>query len=180
VESLTGRAERAVLGAMISDPGLVGRLEYLQAGDFADWRHRAVFTAILLAAGEPGMTADRWHSAITAHTSPQVPAQLINNLPGACPVVAHGVAYGALVVEGSVHRQLAGRGRTLASRGEELAESAGRAIAAGASDGPQAAELASHLKQLGEAFTRHAARIVTTSGQPGHVQQEAPAPMPDD
>ena len=36
------------------------------------------------------------------------------------------------------------------------------------------------MKKLGEAFTRHAARIVTASGQPGHVQQEALAPMPDD
>ena len=45
-DDLTGRIERAVLGALICDPGLVSRLEYVEPRDFADDLHRAVYTAI--------------------------------------------------------------------------------------------------------------------------------------
>ena len=37
---LTRRAERAALGAMISDQQLAARLDYLEPRDFTDPRHR--------------------------------------------------------------------------------------------------------------------------------------------
>jgi hypothetical protein len=45
---------------------------------------------------------------------------------------------------------------------------------------PRTAELASHMKQLGEALSSHAARTGAAPGQPGHIWQQAPLPMPHD
>jgi replicative DNA helicase len=178
MESLTSRAERAVLGAMIGDPSLATRLAYLQPHDFASERNRYVFTAALRAASDPGITADRWHSAISTQAGPMVASQITRDFAGACPVVAHGSAYGALVVEASLYRQLTGHGGQLTSRAEALAEDARRIAAADGAGGPQLAKLASHMKQLGATLTSHAARINTVPGQPGGVPRQAPTQMP--
>jgi replicative DNA helicase len=118
VESLTTRAERAALGAMISNPDHFARLAYLTADDFADPRHQAVYTGLARAIDAPDLATGGWHAAISTHAGPLVTGQLIDDLVGACPVVAHGAAYGALVVEASVQRQLARRGYQLADLGE--------------------------------------------------------------
>jgi replicative DNA helicase len=171
VESLTSRAERAVLGAMILDRALVSRLNYLEWNDFSDERLRAVLTAVRFAAAEPGASDRDWPAAVSAQAERFGGRRLIVDLVDACEVTAHGPAYAALVIEASLGRRLAAQGQRLAAEAGQLAQQAARAVTANGAGGPSAAELAAHLSKLGDAFNAHAARTAIAAAHPGRLPQ---------
>lgn len=169
MESLTSRAERAVLGAMILDRALVTRLNYLEWNDFTDHRLRDVLTAVRFAAAEPGVSDRDWPAAVSEQAMRFGARDQTGDLVDACEVPAHGPAYAALVVEASLGRRLAAHGQRLAAEAGQLAQHAARAVTAHGAGGPGAGELAVHLGKLGDAFASHAAKTaiaVGASGQP--------------
>ncbi|GAA2935636.1 DnaB-like helicase N-terminal domain-containing protein [Kitasatospora cinereorecta] len=110
------RAEQAVLGSVLLDPGQLSHLDWLSPDHFDRPVHQALFAALrkLRADGHPGLAADtsvplswvtdaveeaghhvRGLSAVYAHT-----------LVSACPRPEHAPAYGRMVLEGAIHRSV--------------------------------------------------------------------------
>ncbi|MEU3228383.1 DnaB-like helicase N-terminal domain-containing protein [Streptomyces sp. NPDC006976] len=110
------RAEQAVLGSVLLDPGQLSHLGWLAPDHFDRPVHKALFAALrkLRADGHPGLAADtsvplswvtdaveeagnhvRGLSAVYAHT-----------LVSACPRPEHAPAYGRMVLEGAIHRSV--------------------------------------------------------------------------
>ncbi|MFJ6466932.1 DnaB-like helicase N-terminal domain-containing protein [Streptomyces sp. NPDC091387] len=110
------RAEQAVLGSVLLDPGQLAHLDWLAPDHFDRPVHQALFAALrkLRADGHPGLAADtsvplswvtdaveeachhvRGLSAVYAHT-----------LVSACPRPEHAPAYGRMVLEGAIHRSI--------------------------------------------------------------------------
>ncbi|MFI7565945.1 DnaB-like helicase N-terminal domain-containing protein [[Kitasatospora] papulosa] len=110
------RAEQAVLGSVLLDPGQLSHLDWLAPDHFDRPVHQALFAALrkLRADGHPGLAADtsvplswvtdaveeaghhvRGLSAVYAHT-----------LVSACPRPEHAPAYGRMVLEGAIHRSV--------------------------------------------------------------------------
>jgi replicative DNA helicase len=131
--TLTHRAEQALLGAMLREPGLAVRLDYLESGDFASNRHRVVFTAIMTASRSG--QSDRWRRAIEKAVSPEISPQYLDELEAACPDLRHGPAYGVMVLEASARRDLLAHVTDLADQAESLRYTAQRLIRAGGTGG---------------------------------------------
>jgi hypothetical protein len=171
VESLTSRAERAVLGAMILDRSLVSRLNYLEWNDFSDRGLRDVLTAVRVTAGEPGIGDRDWPAAVSEQAGRFGARRHIADVVDACEVAAHGPAYAALLLEASLGRRLAAQGQRLVADASELAQQAARVVTANGAGGPSAAELAVHLSDLGNAFNAHTARAAIAAAHPGQLPQ---------
>ncbi|WLQ67616.1 DnaB-like helicase N-terminal domain-containing protein [Streptomyces glycanivorans] len=110
------RAEQAVLGSVLLDPGQLSHLDWLAPDHFDRPVHQALFAALrkLRADSHPGLAADtsvplswvtdaveeaghhvRGLSTVYAHT-----------LVSACPRPEHAPAYGRMVLEGAIHRSV--------------------------------------------------------------------------
>src|SRR5450756_2057318 len=96
-----------MLGALITDPGLMPRLEHVRPRDFADDLHRAVYEAIrsLQDAGAP--PADDRIAAVARAAGPRVGEEYVRDLVVSCPDPRHGAAYGLRVVQAALYRQMA-------------------------------------------------------------------------
>ncbi|WP_326765310.1 helicase DnaB [Streptomyces sp. NBC_01591] len=111
------RAEQAVLGAVLIDPGQLTRLDWLAPDHFYRPVHQALFGALRT-------LRDDGHSALS--DDGPVPLSWVNNavdeaglhvrglttsyahtLISACPRFEHAPVYGRMVLEGAIHRTIA-------------------------------------------------------------------------
>ncbi|QMU79029.1 helicase DnaB [Streptacidiphilus sp. PB12-B1b] len=110
------RAEQALLGAVLLDPGQLALLDWLEPQHFYRPGHRAVFEALrtLHRVGHAGFAPDAGKAArlallvdAQAEASYQVrglSASYVHTLVAACPVSGNAVVYGRMVLEGAIHR----------------------------------------------------------------------------
>jgi replicative DNA helicase len=159
VDGLTYRAERALLGAMIADPSLAARLSarYLERGDFSDSQNRSLYALIHALSVAGTMTGSAWREAIVLAGGPHVSEQYLDDLVAACPDPSHGAAYGALVVQARVHREVAGHAAHLARQAMLLHHDTRRLTEAVGGEVSQTAAFARHLTAVADALREHAA-----------------------
>lgn len=178
METLTFRAERALLGAMLRQPGLPSALHYLDAGDFTLVQHRRVFAALVAAseaaaAGESGRT---WEDLVADAAGPEARPAYLEELRQACPDPSHGPAYGKLVMEASARRTLAADADDMDSQASAIGYSARRMLTARVDGGRQVEVSADYAKEVAGLLRRHATAFSpdTTIADPGR-----PAPASD-
>jgi hypothetical protein len=160
VESLTVRAERALLGAMIEDPGLAGRLGYLRPADFEDAWHRSVYLAILGARRDHPPVTPGWREAIIQAGGPGAFTQEeLDSLVRDCPHPGHGAAYGAMVVQVGAVWVLRRQARELAARARQLSGLAQHPAHGQTFAGLEAGRAARHLDKVAAAIREHAAEL---------------------
>lgn len=110
------RAEQAVLGAVLLDPGQLTRLDWLSPEHFSRPVHRALFAAMrtLHTAAHPAVSAEAegvvplsWVTGTVDEASRHVrglTAPYAHTLIAACPRSGHAPLYGRMVLEGAIHR----------------------------------------------------------------------------
>jgi hypothetical protein len=157
VEDLTARAERALLGAMITDPALTGRLR-ISPHEFASQRHAAVYASIRQArhARLPG--AERWREAILDAGQSLTGADL-DALVRACPFAAHGPAYAVMVIQAWAQRHLDQSAHVLAVQSGLLDMDSRQVMASGQLAGQEMAATAGHLRKVAFAIHQHAREV---------------------
>jgi DnaB-like helicase N terminal domain len=170
--ALTRRAERAALGAMISDPHLAPRLGILEPRDFTDPRHRAVFQAIRMLAGteQPGQA--RWRDLIAATAGKPITTAYLDGLAASCPRPPHGHAYAAMLIQATLSRLARERANEIDADAGLLGYEASRLAEAGAPGAGQAASLSRHLAEVAKAIRGHTAMLAPDA--PYHAVQPAP------
>ena len=174
---LTRRAERAALGAMIADRQLAARLEYLKPEDFTDLdpRHRWVFRTIrqLVTAPEPApgnrrdliaKTAGRW-----------VSGRYLDELIASCPNPAHGPAYGAMLVQAAVYRQVREDADRIDAQAASLRTDANRLGQAGAPEAGRAAGIGDLLAETARAIRGHTVALAPPAAGPAAASELASA-----
>jgi hypothetical protein len=154
VDALTERAERALLGAMIEDPHLTGRLR-ISPHELAGERHAAVYLSIRQARQATFAGADGWRAAIL-RAGPSLAGAELDDLVRACPFAPHGPAYAVMVVQAWARRHLDQSARILGTRGGLLELDAQRVVPADEAAGTQMAATAGHLQQVAFAISEHA------------------------
>lgn len=110
------RAEQAVLGSVLLDPGQLSHLDWLAPDHFDRPVHQALFAALrkLRADGHPGLAADTsvplsWVTDTVEeayHHVRGLSAVYAHSLVSACPRPEHAPAYGRMVLEGAIHRSV--------------------------------------------------------------------------
>ena len=155
MDPLTARAERALLGAMIADPALTGRLR-ISPHEFASERHAAVYASIRAArqapsAGSPG----GWQGAIL-RAGPSLTAADLDDLVRACPFVPHGPAYAVMVIQAWARRHLDQSAHILAIRSTLLELDAQQVMPWNEPAGQQMTATARHLQRVAFAIREHA------------------------
>lgn len=108
------RAEQAVLGAVLLDPGQLASLAWLEPNHFYRPAHRALFSAMrdLHRAGQPVLDAEgnvplEWVTGTVDEASRNVLGlnpSYAHTLIAACPRPGHAAMYGRMVLEGAIHR----------------------------------------------------------------------------
>lgn len=163
---LTDRAERAVLGAMIVDPILAARLVQpcLELGDFTSDQHRAVYAGIRAASRTGGLAGREWRDAIMRAGA--VSESDLDQMAGACPVPGHGAAYGAMVIQARVHREIAAHASRIARQASILSHDAQRLFKVDATAGLEAQAFAVHLDGISTAMRSHVASFDPQSAEP--------------
>jgi len=163
VDDLTNRVERALLGALITDPGLVPRLEYLEPRVFADDLHGAVYEAIRPLPVATAPSAGDRIAAIARAAGPQVSEEYVRELAASCPDPGHGTAYGLRLVQAALFRRIAQRADVLGGQAALLEHEEARVIEAGANGGQQALDAARYLGLISAALRRHTAPLIPTT-----------------
>jgi replicative DNA helicase len=164
--TLTDRAERAVLGAMLASPALRYKLGHVvRPGDFHDPWHQHVYQVIVSVSKGGQRDPARLRAAITA-ADPSITHADLDQLVQDCPDPGHGVAYAAMLVYGYSQRYLADRGRELAARSRQLSRDSDIIRRTDAAGGEAAGAAATHLGRLGDALRAHAATMVPNTTGP--------------
>ncbi|MFD5327945.1 DnaB-like helicase N-terminal domain-containing protein [Streptomyces sp. NPDC127092] len=111
------KAEQAVLGAVLLDPGQLSHLEWLAPDHFYRPVHQALFAALrnLRGDGHPAVEGEgpvplSWVTDAVAEAGLHVrglTASYAHLLVSACPRPAHAPVYGRMVLEGAIHRTVA-------------------------------------------------------------------------
>ncbi|GHG27416.1 DnaB-like helicase N-terminal domain-containing protein [Streptomyces zaomyceticus] len=111
------KAEQAVLGAVLLDPGQLSHLEWLTPDRFYRPAHQALFAALLKLRGNghPAVEGEgpvplSWVTDAVAEAGLHVrglTASYAHLLVSACPRPAHAPVYGRMVLEGAIHRTVA-------------------------------------------------------------------------
>lgn len=173
METLTFRAERALLGAMLQRPSLPSTLHYLDAGDFLAVRHRQVFAALTEASGTVAGDGGgrRWKDLVAEAAGPELEPSYLAELARACPDPSHGPAYGRLVVDASVRRTLAADAEDLESQAGAIGYSARRMFTAQLDGGRQVEASADYAREVAGLLRRHATAFNpdTMTGDPGRL-----------
>lgn len=152
--TLTLRAEQALLGAMLADPVLIhAARRYLTPGSFTTGRNQAVYAAID-AERDEARSSHAWFKNVKAGAG--VSARDLRALEEACPDPAHGLSYGALVMEATARRTLAAAAKQAARTSNDLRQDASRLARADGVGGRRAAELARHATSVADALRIHA------------------------
>lgn len=154
--TLTLRAEHALLGAALADPGLIDAVRrYLTPDSFTTGRAQAVFAACAAArAEERSSSPGAWFKTVKAGSG--VSARYLRELEEACPDPAHGLSYGALVMEAAARRSLADAAKQAARTSNGLRQDASRLARADGTGGRRAVELARHATSVADALRIHA------------------------
>jgi hypothetical protein len=184
VDNLTDRVERALLGALIEDPGLVPRLDNVEPRDFADDLNRAVYEAIRSLPGTTtASSAGDRITAIARAAGPRVSEAYVHDLAASCPNPRQGTTYGLRLVQAALYRQLSETAAVLRAQAALLGHEQSRVIEAEANGGPQAAEAARHLGLVSAALRRHTAPLAPATsptaraGRPAASQDQDAAPL---
>ncbi|MFF2503575.1 DnaB-like helicase N-terminal domain-containing protein [Streptomyces sp. NPDC058067] len=111
------RAEQAVLGAVLIDPGQLTRLDWLAPDHFYRPVHEALLSALRMLRndGHPALAADgpvplSWVTDAVDEASLHVRGltpSYAHTLISACPRSEHAPVYGRMVLEGAIHRTIA-------------------------------------------------------------------------
>ncbi|MGA2828961.1 MAG: DnaB-like helicase N-terminal domain-containing protein [Streptosporangiaceae bacterium] len=104
--NLAVRAEQAVLGALLTDPTLVDQVPYLAGSDFSDATHKWIFDAIAETRAAHPEATDQRLMVLVAASTPEIDVAYLTSLPDRCPVPAHLAAYGRMVAEAAMIREL--------------------------------------------------------------------------
>lgn len=151
--NLAVRAEQAVLGALLQHPDLIDQVGYLSGADFTDSSHKWIFDALTEthalhaeATGERLMT-------LVADSAPEIDRAYLDTLPARCPVPGHLPAYGRMVAEASMIRELDVHAHRIARGAADLIR---RRAGVGT---PQQRSIPEHLARLAEAMIRHTRRL---------------------
>jgi len=109
VVNLAYRAERALLGALLQDPGQIDDAPFVTVADFASSHHQRVFTAILTARMEQHSrsTPPRDLDVVVAALDPELNLGQLRAISESCPRPGNGATYARMVIEASLCRQLA-------------------------------------------------------------------------
>jgi hypothetical protein len=174
VDALTLRAERALLGAMIEDPALVGRLR-VRPSEFADGWHAAVYGSIRAARQAPFHGTDGWRAAILQAGPSLTPADL-DALAGACPFVPHGLAYGVMVVQAWARRHLDESAHRLRARGRQLDRDSRQVMASDEPAGLEMAGAADHMRRVAGAIHSHARELSPRMPDPSSGRRYGASP----
>lgn len=171
MDTLTLRAERALLGAMLEDPGLVRALDGLSRDDFTLPAHTLVYRALTGWAEHWSVPDQKWAQTIAWTVRPEVPAGYLAELRRACPEPLHGRAYAAMVLMASTRRMLAGHAKQLDETADEITYQAQRQAGAGGAGAIATASHAQHMSEIAHAIRRHTAvfdpdTIAMTAGPP--------------
>ena len=157
MDTLTVRAERALLGAMIADPALVGRLR-LSSSEFASESHAALYESIRAAAQTQPGGMEGWRAAIL-QAAPSLTSADLNVLAAACPFAAHGPAYAVMVVQAWARRHLDQSAHTLGARSTQLDADAQQVMAFDRPAGLELASGANHMREVAFAIHEHAREL---------------------
>jgi replicative DNA helicase len=158
--SLTYRAERAVLGALLDEPDLLNEVGFLTPGDFASQQHQEVFRAIIAArATDPGRDYPPFAFAVAASAAaPGLSIRYLQSLADTCPHPANVAAYARMVIEAALSRHmLLHAERLFREAGDLHYEVTQAAKAPGA--GQDADTFPTHLLKLAHAMYIHARRF---------------------
>ena len=113
--SLTHRAEQALLGALVDGPAQLAEVPGLQAADFADARHQAVFAVLSqIHAETPHTRGDELAELITSRAmDPGIDLEYVTRLRQSHPDGHNAAVYGRMVHEAALRRALAGHAERL-------------------------------------------------------------------
>jgi hypothetical protein len=156
---LTRRAERAALGAMISDQRLAARLDCLVPRDFTDPRHREVFQTVRLLSGTPQAAPGTWRDLIARTAGSLATREYLDDLAVACPDPGHGQAYAAILIQAAVYRLARDRANQIDARALLPGYQGSRRDDISAAGAWQAAGPGSHLAEVARALRRHTAKL---------------------
>jgi replicative DNA helicase len=161
------RAEEALLGAVLLDPGQLDRLAWLHPGDFYRPAHAALFSAARSAErpSGPGPVPVGWPNRILAEAATRtrgLGASHLHALVGACPHAHHAPVYGRMVLEGAIHRSVLQHATRLhqAVRGARVRGDASQAVGSA------------------EVFSLHLDAAARRWGSTPRTTAPAPAPAP--
>jgi replicative DNA helicase len=164
--TLTSRAERAALGAMLANPAICRKMRQVtEPGDFQVPWHQRLYQVIASVSARGPHDPAALRAAITG-TDPSLARFDLDQLAADCPNPEHGLAYAAMLVFGYSQRYLAERGRELTARGRQLGRDADITSRTDEAGGHAIATAASHLRKLGDAFRAHAATMVPATSGP--------------
>jgi DnaB-like helicase N terminal domain len=182
---LTHRTEQAVLGALIIRPRPARASARLQAADFGDARHQAIFAALTGAVPEPrGMLARfrAWLGQLPMRGQIRDLRAYMDTLPGQCPDPDHLDAYARMVSQARRQREQAAQANP-GPAGPGLLDATSAWLDQAAR---QAAQAQGHVRGRQPAGTpgpdlqRHVTRLAQGLGpraRPGRFSQ-GPAPVP--
>jgi len=151
--NLAVRAEQAVLGALLTDHTLIDQVPYLAGSDFSDATHKWIFDAIAeTRAAHPEATGQRL-MVLVAQSTPEIDVGYLSSLPDRCPVPAHLAAYGRMVAEAAMIRELDVHAHRIARGAADLIRrrAGTRTI--------QERTVPEQLARLAEAMIRHTRRM---------------------
>ena len=151
--NLAVRAEQAVLGALLIDHTLVDQVPYLSGSDFTDTTHKWIFDAIAeTRAAHPEANGPSFIVRVAENT-PEIDAEYLRTLPEKCPVPAHLAAYGRMVAEAAMIRELDVHAHRIARGAADLIRRRAGATTI------QERSIPEHLARLAEAMIRHTRRL---------------------
>jgi replicative DNA helicase len=176
--NLTYRAERAVLGALLDEPGLLNEVGFLNPGDFASQQHQETFRAILAArATDPGRDYPPFAFAVASAAGPPgLSVRYLQSLADTCPHPANVDAYARMVVEAALSRQMLVHAERLFREAGDLHYEVSQASKAPGVD-ESADTFPAHLLKLAHAMYIHAKRFDPAVEAP---DQSSPSPVVDE
>jgi hypothetical protein len=154
VDALTLRAERALLGAIITDPELALWIR-LSPYEFADARHGSVYSTIRMARQTRFAGPDGWRATILQAAASVTEAEL-DDLARACPFAPHGPAYAVMVVQAWARRYLGHSAEVLGARSTQLGTDAERVMLYDEPAGAEMTFTAEHMREVAAAIHEHA------------------------
>jgi replicative DNA helicase len=179
MDTLAFRAEQALLGAMLDDPGLVRALATLSPGDFVSPSHKAVYQALAVLAPDAADWDQSWDSLVARSVQADVPGSYLDELRHASPELLHGRAYAAMVLTASTRRMLAAHAIRLDQAADEITGHARRQAEAGGTGAITTASHAQHMSEVAQAIRGHAAAFdpdtITPAAGPPLSQRGGPA-----
>ena len=151
--NLAVRAEQAVLGALLTDHTLIDQVPYLSGSDFTDTTHKWIFDAIAeTRAAHPEAIGPRF-MMLVAENTPEIDTAYLSSLPDRCPVPGHLAAYGRMVAEAAMIRELDVHAHRIARGAADLIRRRAGAATIRERSIPE------HLARLAEAMIRHTRRL---------------------